>query len=633
MVTLLQESSTRKRMNKSISIVRVLLIACCTFVVHGFGTSIIQNHHRNAVCLHASKQEEEQDVLEQTRQQLKQLSSPSLPSSLEEYLKLPALKLKELCRQQKLSTKGRKPDLAKRLVDAAADTATTINDDDDDDDDSLPDLIRNDDSDDFLDVQREFSFHGYPMELSQYAKMALARASFITATPIQQVAWKAILSRENVLLHAPTGSGKTLAYLLPITEKSEDSGISVVLTPTRELAAQVAGIATVLTPPGTVRFITSPCNLCNSKSDEDITKNGGRKKNVEQLQEQQPTIYIGSAKSIWISLFGDGNKGAVAPTPKPLAQKFLQQIQHLILDEVDTLLLGSSFSSKRSANKKKHEKPAAILVSMIVKYSLSNVQVIGASATVGRPLRREFARIMGLPPKDGPILLRGTTDASTESNNGSTRAVTIPSTVSHYILAASDDSTSSGAFLTTAALAVKTILSSQNKKSKILMVISKPCGLTMPNVMGALRHLLSSNDKIITPISVIDELQLNEYQNRDAMMEAHRRVMGSAGIGHSSSSSSSSTDNDDSNDRVWVVPEQSIRGLHMDSITTVIVVGKPSSPDEYLHIAGRTGRAGNKGTVLTITTHAQAASTSSWESMLQIQFEPLYEEELDTLVQ
>ena len=609
---------------KNISIGVVVLIACCTFFVQGFGTSIIQNHHRNVVFLYASKQEQEQeqDVLEQTRQQLEQLSSPTLPSSLDEYLKLPALKLKELCREQKLSTKGRKPDLAKRLVDAAV--ADTHNDDSDDD--SLPDLIQNDD--DILDVQKECVFQGYPMELSQYAKMALARASFTTATPIQQVAWKAILSRENVLLHAPTGSGKTLAYLLPITEKSDDSGISVVLTPTRELAAQVAGIATVLTPPGTVRFITSPCNLYNSKSDEDVTKNGGRKKTVEQLQDQQPTIYIGSAKSLWISLFGDGTTGAVAPTPKPLAQQFLQQIRHLILDEVDTLLLGSSYSSKRSANKKKHEKPAAILVSMIAKYSLSNVQVIGASATVGRPLRREFARVMGLPPKDGPILLRGTTDTSTE---GTSRAVTIPSTVSHYVLAASDDSSSSGAFLTTAAMVVKTILSSQNKKSKILVVISKPCGLTMPNVMGALRHLLSSDDKIITPVSVIDELQLDEYQNRDAMMEAHRRVMGSTGIGHSSSSSS--TDNDHSHDRVWIVPEQSIRGLHMDSITTVIVVGKPSSPDEYLHIAGRTGRAGNKGTVLTITTHAQAASTSSWESMLQIQFQPLYEEELDTLVQ
>ena len=141
---------------------------------------------------------------------------------------------------------------------------------------------------------------------------------------------------------------------------------------------------------------------------------------------------------------------------------------------------------------------------MIVKYSLSNVQVIGASATAGHPFCREFADVMGLPPKDGPILLRGTIDTSIEGTAGTSQAVTIPSTVSHYVLAASDDDSSSGVFLTTAAMAVKTIISSQNKKSKILLVISRPCGLTMPNVMGALRQLLSSNDKIMKPVSVID---------------------------------------------------------------------------------------------------------------------------------
>jgi hypothetical protein len=66
-----------------------------------------------------------------------------------------------------------------------------------------------------------------------------------------------------LILHAETGSGKTLVYLLPITEQlwlSKNQGYSLILTPTRELAAQVAGIASVLAPRNR-RLVSRPTNL------------------------------------------------------------------------------------------------------------------------------------------------------------------------------------------------------------------------------------------------------------------------------------------------------------------------------------------------------------------------------------
>jgi ATP-dependent RNA helicase RhlE len=66
---------------------------------------------------------------------------------------------------------------------------------------------------------------------------------FTRPTPIQQAAIPPALSGRDVLACAMTGSGKTAAFLLPILhrliEKPRGTTRALVLTPTRELAAQV----------------------------------------------------------------------------------------------------------------------------------------------------------------------------------------------------------------------------------------------------------------------------------------------------------------------------------------------------------------------------------------------------------
>lgn len=72
-------------------------------------------------------------------------------------------------------------------------------------------------------------------------------------TAVQRQAWPALLSGNNVVACAPTGSGKTLGFLLPAlphiaAQRPVDSGknqgpIALVLSPTRELALQIAIVA------------------------------------------------------------------------------------------------------------------------------------------------------------------------------------------------------------------------------------------------------------------------------------------------------------------------------------------------------------------------------------------------------
>src|SRR3954467_11946872 len=66
---------------------------------------------------------------------------------------------------------------------------------------------------------------------------------FARPTPIQAEAVPAALAGKDVLASAMTGSGKTAAFLLPILHRLIDrprgSTRALVLTPTRELAAQI----------------------------------------------------------------------------------------------------------------------------------------------------------------------------------------------------------------------------------------------------------------------------------------------------------------------------------------------------------------------------------------------------------
>jgi ATP-dependent RNA helicase RhlE len=81
---------------------------------------------------------------------------------------------------------------------------------------------------------------------------ALADRGYSSPTPIQLQAIPAVLSGRDVLAQAQTGTGKTAAFVLPLLERLRHGSPAsaaaprvLVLTPTRELAAQVAESARV----------------------------------------------------------------------------------------------------------------------------------------------------------------------------------------------------------------------------------------------------------------------------------------------------------------------------------------------------------------------------------------------------
>lgn len=88
------------------------------------------------------------------------------------------------------------------------------------------------------------------LTLSERTKKGLADMGFETMTEIQRRALPPLLAGKDVLGAAKTGSGKTLAFLVPAVEmlhalkfKPRNGTGVVVVTPTRELALQIWGVA------------------------------------------------------------------------------------------------------------------------------------------------------------------------------------------------------------------------------------------------------------------------------------------------------------------------------------------------------------------------------------------------------
>jgi len=84
-------------------------------------------------------------------------------------------------------------------------------------------------------------------DLPEGVLKSLSDSGYETPTPIQQQAIPALLEGRDLLGHAPTGTGKTAAFTLPLISKidlNRKQPQMLVMTPTRELAIQVAEAVT-----------------------------------------------------------------------------------------------------------------------------------------------------------------------------------------------------------------------------------------------------------------------------------------------------------------------------------------------------------------------------------------------------
>lgn len=397
-------------------------------------------------------------------------------------------------------------------------------------------------------------------------QLALEKIKVINPTPIQQVSIAPLCSGLSALIHAPTGSGKTLTYLLPIAKRMAANTTplqALIIVPTRTLAIQVATDMNSLLSTQGVR--------CTCLGEVD----------------QQATTYPGPV---------------VVGTPTKvisLLKSYLQSNRHeirnigcIVLDEVDRMIR----PPKR--NQFLEERNVSVvdrLVNILSKVHgdkvplIEKIQIIGVSATIGRTLRRDLLRSFAPSEyREGAFpFLRADRPPPMEEGSALMRAVTVPPSVEHWLVASKRNITS--------------IASRVAVFDKMWRAHSK-------QFRRALIFLPSAADVE----SAASMLKVWNVGRITSVLEGFNSTAKSlAGAG----------------DReVFIAPVSSARGLHIDQLDLVFIAEPPTSMDEYLHLAGRTGRISSSsaktwsGVAATVIDRSSKRRMLGWQHALRIHF-------------
>ena len=95
--------------------------------------------------------------------------------------------------------------------------------------------------------------------LSEPIRRAVAERGYTKPTPVQSAAFRPIRDGKDVIVRSKTGTGKTAAFGIPILEKipaGRRKASALIMTPTRELALQVAEELTELAKHKDLRVVT-----------------------------------------------------------------------------------------------------------------------------------------------------------------------------------------------------------------------------------------------------------------------------------------------------------------------------------------------------------------------------------------
>lgn len=534
-------------------------------------------------------------------------------------------------------------------------------------------------------------------------------------SPIQAASLVAINSGLSCILHAETGSGKTFAYLLPLMKRIYSNGRdnmqplqAMIVVPTKELAVQVAADVASLASGGNM-VTAADCSLvhlCISSS-----KSG--------FDKVSSPVIIGTPFKLL--------ECVLASSPSTI-----EPLSYLVLDEVDRLInsLGKYSTSDDRRSARENEKPVEELLSVLVKlkgvlgrdHSGTNdaMQVIAASATVGRALRRELYRLLegrkssarenesidaGKKPFQGELLVLRAAEVATpdvaislksaekkvrsgaksavdsaddeadeeegagkeeEKAGRTTRRVGIPLRITHRALLVRDDSNELNTKLAAAKklwiTATSAAAATQDIGHRGLLFV--PSSDDMTQVLGMLKFWGVTEATNLQQVLGIDDSRPARFnpgvkrykvpgQKNDAVNEksgvsgdspvggkklssqemvllAARSKIGSSGKLTPSEPSPShpnpAQENSPKNE-LFVVPVSGTRGLHIQDVEYVYVLRPPRSMDEYVHMAGRTGRAGSivPGTVITLVNYDELLRLQSWQTPLGITFEVEYE--------
>ncbi|KAL7535144.1 hypothetical protein ACHAXR_006299, partial [Thalassiosira sp. AJA248-18] len=267
--------------------------------------------------------------------------------------------------------------------------------------------------------------------------------------------------RTNAIIASPTGTGKTLAYLLPLLctspggQSGEGAGGVLIVTPTIELACQIQRELDVLWPPP---VLENEGGLGRSS----LFVVGADDSNEQLENEEKSMEFITPGR---ITLRSIQHAPLIAGTPKMLrmlykeagrvvnefrldttiskqelttSRALLSNLRAVVLDEADRLLRTEAVARETAERKQRkiaqrkiaeaesealdnytplppklkkkrlviaRQTQTELLLRDLPIPSLDDVQIICASATIGRTMRRQLMQILDAPSADAAATL------------------------------------------------------------------------------------------------------------------------------------------------------------------------------------------------------------------------------------
>lgn len=493
-------------------------------------------------------------------------------------------------------------------------------------------------------------------------------------SPIQKASIAQITSGLSCILHAQTGSGKTLAYLLPLLKRLTKNDGSVdmkplqglIIVPSKELAVQVAADITTLLSKSH-ELDSSVVELCLK------TSRGG-------LDSVLAPIVVGTPFKVLDAL-------------KASSPQLVESMNYLVLDEVDRLIssLSKYATSEKRREAREETNPTVELVELLVRSkiaaSLPQMQVVAASATVGRQLRRDLFKLLEGGEEFGDLtVIRPVVEEEVESSeskhsvevdkadddnssskspssrsgskaqSGSTRKVGIPTDIRHVAVLTRDDSielnrkvvaakekwvgecvnANRGLLFVPRPDDIKQILGmlqfwgvkeAQNLQETLGIEVDSEAHQKMTiQQKRNLAYNKPSPSAVPASVPVPKTVEAKASESAELILRAARSRLGATS--RSAVGTNTAGDKVEAGRELFVLPVSGSRGLHLQDVEYVIILQPPKTMDEYLHMAGRTGRAGNKvsgGTVISLVNFDELKRMQSWQTALGIEFDVEYE--------
>ncbi|XP_074528409.1 putative ATP-dependent RNA helicase DDX46 isoform X1 [Halichoeres trimaculatus] len=342
---------------------------------------------------------------------------------------------------------------------------------------------------------------------------AMKKHSYEKPTPIQAQAIPAIMSGRDLIGIAKTGSGKTIAFLLPMfrhimdqrpLEESEGP-ISVIMTPTRELALQITKECKKFSKPLGLRVVC-------------VYGGTGISEQIAELKRGAEIIVCTPGRMI--DMLG-ANSGRVTN---------LRRVTYVVLDEADRMF-DMGFEPQ---------------VMRIVDNVRPDRQTVMFSATFPRAMEALARRILSKPLE---VQVGG-------------RSV-VCSDVEQHVLVIDEDKKF---------LKLLEILGHYQEKGSVIIFVDK-----QEHADGLLKDLMKASYPCMSLHGGIDQYDrdsiINDFKNGAC--------------------------------RLMVATSVAARGLDVKQLILVVNYNCPNHYEDYVHRAGRTGRAGNKGYAYTFITEDQ----------------------------